>query len=71
MIFEKFHQSKAVSSTAPIKSTGLGLAIAKVLTEGHNGTIGVESEVGKGTRFFVRIPTFRDNYSSMEVQEDS
>ncbi len=71
MIFEKFHQSKSVSSTAPIKSTGLGLAIAKVLTEGHNGTIGVESEVGKGTRFFVRIPTFRDNYSSMEIGEDS
>jgi PAS domain S-box-containing protein len=70
MIFEKFHQSKAVSSTAPIKSTGLGLAIAKVLTEGHNGTIGVESEIGKGTRFFVRIPTFRDNYSSMEIDEE-
>ncbi len=54
-----------------MKSTGLGLAIAKVLTEGHNGTIGVESEVGKGTRFFVRIPTFRDNYSSMELEEDA
>ncbi|MBS2000729.1 MAG: PAS domain S-box protein [Cyanobacteria bacterium SZAS LIN-5] len=71
MIFEKFHQSKAVASAAPIKSTGLGLAIAKVLTEGHNGTIGVESEVGKGTRFFVRIPTFRENYSSMEIEEGS
>ncbi|CAN5181680.1 hypothetical protein BH10CYA1_BH10CYA1_40690 [soil metagenome] len=70
LIFEKFHQSKSVTSTAPMKSTGLGLAIAKVLTEGHNGTIGVESEVGKGTRFFVRIPTFRDNYSSMELEED-
>ncbi|MBS1956383.1 MAG: PAS domain S-box protein [Cyanobacteria bacterium SZAS-4] len=71
LIFEKFHQSKSITSTAPIKSTGLGLAIAKVLTEGHNGTIGVESEVGKGTRFFVRIPTFRDDYSSMESEEDS
>lgn len=71
LIFEKFHQSKSVTSTAPIKSTGLGLAIAKVLTEGHNGTIGVESEVGKGTRFFVRIPTFRDDYSDMEPEEDA
>lgn len=71
LIFEKFHQSKSVTSTAPMKSTGLGLAIAKVLTEGHNGTIGVESEVGKGTRFFVRIPTFRDEYSSLELEEDA
>jgi PAS domain S-box-containing protein len=69
LIFEKFHQSKSVTSTSGIKSTGLGLAIAKVLTEGHNGTIGVDSEVGVGTRFWVRIPTFRDSYSSMELEE--
>lgn len=71
MVFEKFHQSKAVKSNAPIKSTGLGLAIAKVLTEGHNGSIGVESEVGVGTRFFIRIPAFKDTADGASSSEDN
>ncbi len=68
LIFEKFHQSKLVEANVPIKSTGLGLAIAKVLTEGHNGTIGVESELGLGSRFFVRIPAFKDTPEFPELE---
>jgi NtrC-family two-component system sensor histidine kinase KinB len=35
---------------------GLGLAIAREVVEAHRGTIAVESQVGKGTTFTVRIP---------------
>lgn len=37
-------------------STGLGLVIVKRIVEGHGGSIYFESEVGRGTTFFVSIP---------------
>jgi len=62
LIFERFYQTKT-KSDAPIKSTGLGLTICKVLVEAHHGQIGVDSAVGQGSRFWIRLPAFDPNSS--------
>ena len=46
----------SVRSTAGEKSSGLGLAIAKRIVEGHRGRIWAESAVGQGTTFYVALP---------------
>jgi signal transduction histidine kinase len=54
-IFQRFYQSKnRIGSEA--KGSGLGLTLVKHITEAHGGTIQVESEVDKGSRFIVSIP---------------
>ena len=58
-IFERFKQVERSDETQK-GGTGLGLAICKVIIERHGGTIGVESEVGKGCRFWFRLPVADD-----------
>lgn len=55
LIFDKFYQAHDQTIKKP-KGSGLGLAISKRILELHNGTIGVESEVGKGSKFSFEIP---------------
>ena len=58
-IFKEFHRG-TVKPAAGERSTGLGLAIARRVVEAHGGTIGVESEVGKGSTFFFTLPSARE-----------
>lgn len=53
-VFLPFYRSPALASRSP--GSGLGLAITKELIELHDGTIWVESLVGEGSRFHIRIP---------------
>jgi signal transduction histidine kinase len=54
-IFEKFYQVENDAQPRSVGS-GLGLAIAREIVEAHGGTIGAESQEGKGTRFRVFLP---------------
>ena len=49
-LFQPFHTTKA-------GGTGLGLAITRKIVESHGGEIKVESDLGRGTRFAVILPT--------------
>jgi signal transduction histidine kinase len=57
-IFDRFYRVKDTAHQTE-EGTGLGLAICKSIVERHNGSIAVESEVGKGTTFVVSLP-FKD-----------
>ena len=55
-IFERFYRIKT-KQTRSITGSGLGLSIVKGIVDAHNGTVHVESKVGKGTTFIVSLPT--------------
>jgi signal transduction histidine kinase len=54
-LFQKFKKLTA-RPTGGETSTGLGLSIVKTIAERHQGRVGCDSELGRGSRFWLRVP---------------
>lgn len=57
-IFDKFYRVDR-DMIREVKGSGLGLSFVKSVIDAHNGKIGVESEIGKGTKFIILLPQER------------
>ncbi|MBT2519596.1 cell wall metabolism sensor histidine kinase WalK [Arthrobacter sp. ISL-28] len=62
-IFERFGKGRNSGS----EGSGLGLSIVKAIVVAHGGTVRLESDVGKGSRFVLRIPSGGGDGPSEEI----
>ena len=60
-IWERYYRS-AETHKRPVRGTGLGLSIVKTILERHGLRYGVESELGKGSTFYVIFPIAKTEY---------
>jgi signal transduction histidine kinase len=63
-IFERFHQA-GDTATRETEGAGLGLYITKRLVEAMGGEIELESKLGRGSTFTIRLPLVEDTASSI------
>ena len=59
-VFERFHRIDKARSR-DMGGTGLGLAIVKHLTQAFGGSVELESQIGKGSTFRIRLPRVLDS----------
>jgi two-component system cell cycle sensor histidine kinase/response regulator CckA len=68
-IFNPFFTTKSIEHTRMGLSTGLGLYIVDRIIKANNGSIAVDSDVGLGTTFIIRIPALREGNTKKELEE--
>lgn len=66
-IFDRFYTTKSGPDATGKGGTGVGLSMCRDIIEAHQGRIRVESSVGKGTAFTVRLPVWRDSVAAVAV----
>jgi signal transduction histidine kinase len=54
-LFERFYRVDKARARAS-GGNGLGLAICKSIVDAHGGTLGFETQLGRGTTFWIRLP---------------
>lgn len=69
-LFQKFYRVDN-SATRTIGGTGLGLFICKKIIELYQGRIWVESQVGKGSSFFINLPRLSTSMASQEQAKET
>ncbi|MBI4126800.1 MAG: response regulator, partial [Deltaproteobacteria bacterium] len=69
-VFERFMQVDA-SSTRAYGGMGVGLSLVKDLVEQHGGSVAVESDIGKGSIFTVRLPRGREHFRVPEASGEA
>jgi signal transduction histidine kinase/ligand-binding sensor domain-containing protein/DNA-binding response OmpR family regulator len=67
-IFDRFHRVESTAGTQP--GTGIGLALARELTEMHGGSLTVESAEGFGSTFTVNLKTGRAHLAAGQIVDD-
>jgi PAS domain S-box-containing protein len=67
-LFEKFYRVKR-RDTVGIRGTGLGLAIVKSIVERHGGRVWVDSELGRGSKFYIILPLGEAGPSQADVPQ--
>jgi len=65
-LFERFHRVRGATSRTH-EGTGIGLALVRDLAELHGGAVEVESVVGVGTTFRVRIPLDSGHHDAAKI----
>jgi len=65
-IFTPFYTTKQLG-----KGTGMGLSIVYGVVKMHAGDIAVDSEVGRGTSFLVRIPVEREESNELDANRSA
>lgn len=66
-LFDRFYRADTSRAKTAAGGYGLGLSIAKKIIDTHHGKILVESEVGKGSTFIVKIPLIHEPKSEDEI----
>ena len=70
-IFDRFYQTERLDSLNTGAGTGIGLALTKGIIELHHGTICVESEPGKGSRFIITLKSGNQHFTEEQIIRDN